>query len=58
MRILATAMAQRSLDRLGVGLQLSPAGYMLVPTAWRHVSVAGASQGDVVSAIPGYLEAA
>ncbi len=51
-------MAQRSLDRLGVGLQLSLTGYALVRTSRRCVLVACADQDHTVfSAIPGYLAA-
>ncbi len=52
-------MAQHSLDRLGVGLRLGPAGYALVRTTCRRVSVACADQDQpIFSAIPGYLVAA
>ncbi len=52
-------MAQRSLDRLGVGLRLGPAGYMLVKKACRHAVVASADQDKpIFDAIPGYLVAA
>ncbi len=52
------AMAQRSLDRLGVGLRLSPAGYTLVKKARRHAVVASADQDQpLFDAIPGYLVA-
>ncbi len=51
-------MAQRSLDRLGVGLRLGPAGYALVKTTRRRVSVACADQDQpIFSAISGYLAA-
>ena len=52
-------MAQCSLNRLGVGLQLGPAGYTLVKKARRHTVVASANQDQpIFDAIPGYLAAA
>ncbi len=51
-------MAQHSLDHLGVGLQLGPAGYTLVKTACRRTVVASADQDQpLFDAIPGYLAA-
>ncbi len=52
-------MAQHSLDRLGVGLQLGPVGYTLVKKACRCAAVASADQDQpLFDAIPGYLVAA
>ncbi len=52
-------MAQRSLDHLGVGLRLGPAGYTLVKKACRCAMVASADQDQpIFDAIPGYLVAA
>ncbi len=52
-------MAQHSLDRLGVGLRLGPAGYTLVKKAHRCTVVASADQDKpIFDAIPGYLAAA
>ncbi len=52
-------MAQCSLDRLGVGLRLGPAGYTLVKKACRCAVVASANQDQpIFDAIPGYLAAA
>ncbi len=51
-------MAQRSLDHLGMGLRLGPAGYMLVKKARRRAVVASANQDKpIFDAIPGYLVA-
>ncbi len=51
-------MAQRSLDRLGMGLRLGPAGYTLVKKACRRTVVASADQDKpIFDAIPGYLAA-
>ncbi len=51
-------MAQRSLDRLGMGLRLGPAGYTLVKKAHRHAVVASADQDEpIFDTIPGYLVA-
>ena len=52
-------MAQRSLDRLGMGLRLGPAGYTLVKKACRRTVVASADQDKpIFDAIPGYLAVA
>ncbi len=52
------AMAQRSLDLVGMGLRCGPTGYTLVRAKCRCSTVANADQGDAVfSAIPGYLAA-
>ncbi len=52
-------MAQHSLDHLGVGLRLGPAGYTLVKKACRCTVVASADQDQpIFDAIPGYLAAA
>ncbi len=52
-------MAQHSLDHLGVGLRLGPAGYTLVKTTCRCIAVASADQDQpLFNAIPGYLVAA
>ncbi len=52
-------MAQHSLDHLGVGLRLGPAGYTLVKKARRCALVASANQDKpIFDAIPGYLAAA
>ncbi len=51
-------MAQHSLDCLGVGLRLGPAGYTLVIKACRCAVVASADQDQpLFDTIPGYLVA-
>ncbi len=51
-------MAQHSLDHLGVGLRLGPAGYTLVKKARRRAVVASADQDQpLFDTIPGYLAA-